>query len=312
MCFIDFPVTFPLMQLLLSSCLCLKHLELHLRGDQDLADGNNWQSLTKFLQTFHFKFAICISDIQTALKTFQTSFWLTEKRWFVAYQNQCLFTIPHCAPEELLTNSLSSLLIHSTAPSTLMFFQNLTKLIINAIPAPQRALSYPESRISSLTYDVSRIRCLSMASLDQLFEWDLMIKNMPELSHLIIQNALLEPTRLNSYNQIRTLEIGTDLLQHDESIDNLFRLFPNTKHFIYRPDIQSIHLMGRFIDGFKQLSSASFNSEGPLYCQDVNYRFDPNLLLSKSRRIARSISVCRIYHLPNNTSSFGIHWWIEE
>ena len=316
MCSIDFPVTFSVIHLLLSDCLRLKHLELHLRGYQDLANGENWRSLTKFLQTFHFNFSVHISNIQRALKTFQTPFWLTEKRWFVAYKNQRLFTIPHFTPDELLANSFGSLHSHSTAPSLQIFYQNVTKLIMNDMPTPRRLLSHPMSQLFSMINDLCRIRCLSVSSLKKLSKLDSIMKNMPHLSHLIIEDVLRtnlsEQTTPNSYKQIRTLEIGTDLLQHDESIDDLFRLFPDIEHFIYRPDIQSIALMTRFIDGFKQLSSASFNSIGPLYCQNVKYRFNTDFLLLKSRRLTPSISVCRIYHLPNTTSSFGIHWWIEE
>jgi hypothetical protein len=160
------------------------------------------------------------------------------------------------------------------------------------------------------------LKSLSIPSLDDLLQFAPIEREMAHLSQLSIKNEItrkqLKRMINNPCEQIRTLEIETKLQGDDCIIDGLFRIFPHIERFIYKPDIQSIALMVRFIDGFTHLSSASFISLGQLYNQDVKFRFNPDLMLLKANRPSYGTSMCRIYHLSNSQSLFGIHWWIEE
>jgi hypothetical protein len=83
------------MECFLSHLSSLKHVQLDLIGNNDLADGYRWQMLTTNWTTFIFKFHLeLISDYETLI-SFQTLFWLEEKHWFVTYTDSCLHSIRH-------------------------------------------------------------------------------------------------------------------------------------------------------------------------------------------------------------------------
>ncbi|CAF0918060.1 unnamed protein product [Adineta steineri] len=62
----------------------LKHVKLSLKGLNDLGDGYRWQMLTSSFMTFSFKFKIELTSINETFRSFQTPFWLEEKRWFAS------------------------------------------------------------------------------------------------------------------------------------------------------------------------------------------------------------------------------------
>ncbi|CAF3282189.1 unnamed protein product, partial [Rotaria sp. Silwood2] len=72
----------------------LKHLELHTKCYADVVNGHRWKIVAKDLITLKFIFNIEVDSIEEILDTFRTSFWLNDKQWFVAYDNNHLFTIP--------------------------------------------------------------------------------------------------------------------------------------------------------------------------------------------------------------------------
>jgi len=83
------------MEYFLSKLPHLKYLELKTKGLVDLFDGYRWQVLTKSLIIFNFKFFRTHLPIETTLASFHTPFWLEEKRWFVVYDDTCLFTVSY-------------------------------------------------------------------------------------------------------------------------------------------------------------------------------------------------------------------------
>jgi hypothetical protein len=303
------------MEWLLQSCTYLKHLELHLRGSSDLAEGEHWSLLAHSLITFNFKFYMIIVAIEETLHSFRTPFWLKEKRWFVAYQDRCLFSVPYFAPVEVSTSYRPP--IHFTAPNDGIFYENVTKLNMEDPSIPLVQLTYPIVRTKLLrTIDLCNLKSLSIPSLDDLLQFAPIERKMAHLSQLSIKNEIttkqLKRMINNPCEQIRTLEIETKLQGDDCIIEGLFRIFPHIERLIYKPDIQSIGLMAHFIDGFTHLSSASFKSLGPLHNQDIKFRFNPDLMLLRAHRPSYCTSICRIYRLLNWESLFGIYWWIEE
>jgi hypothetical protein len=67
-----------------------------------IANGYGWQRLTTSFITLSFKFDVIILNIDDTLNTFHMPFWLEEKRWFVAYRDDFLFSIPHFLPDHRL------------------------------------------------------------------------------------------------------------------------------------------------------------------------------------------------------------------
>ncbi|CAF4606555.1 unnamed protein product [Rotaria sp. Silwood1] len=319
----DFTVSMNYMEYILSNRLYLKHLELHLKGFEDLADGQRWQRLTSSLQTFNFKFNIQLDSIEQILNTFRTLFWLKEKQWFVAYQDKCLFSLPFFAPKHIDTSC--QMPIYSTAPNDTVFYENVTQLSlstskkiikyfthINTLKLEDKISQQELLRFVNLRY----VKHLVILSLDDLLQFTPIECKIPQLRQLTIENKItrkeIEKMMCNSYEQIRTLEISIILQDQNHIVDELLRLFSHTEHFIYNSDIQSIQTMVLFIDGFKHLSSASFISQGPLYNQPQHFRYTHDLIILKTNRIKYGISTCRIYYLPDSTSLFCINWWIEE
>ena len=72
----------------------LKHLDLQAKSYADLVNGNQLAILAKHFITFKFIFEVNLALIERTFDTFRTSFWLINKRWFVAYNNNYLYTIP--------------------------------------------------------------------------------------------------------------------------------------------------------------------------------------------------------------------------
>jgi hypothetical protein len=86
----------------------LKHLELEIKGDNDLVDGQRWEPLMSHLITFDFRFQITnypSSTINTHIPdSFRSLFWLEQKHWFVAFDDQrsTIFTVPRFAPSNII------------------------------------------------------------------------------------------------------------------------------------------------------------------------------------------------------------------
>jgi hypothetical protein len=311
------------MESLLSNRFHLKHLELHVRGFFDLADGHRWQTLTNPLMTFNFKFDVQLLFPQKNLNSFRTPFWREQKQWFVAYQDNCLFSIPYFAPKQVSTSDQPP--IYSTAPHQSIFYKNVTKLIVHETQNPIDRfrhirileLEYPTLRRKLFrSMDLRYVKSLSVLSLENLLQFKAFERKLPRVCHLTVKNEITKTNirrmRNHSYGQIRKLEIKTDLQNQGRIVEALFQLFPHTEHLIYQYDVQSIPLMIRLIDGFQHLLNASFISLGSLYNQNQQFGFNPDLMILKTKRLRHGTTMCRVYQLPNNTSSYGIHWWIEE
>ncbi|CAF3681201.1 unnamed protein product [Rotaria sp. Silwood1] len=292
-----FPVSMDNMEYFLSNCFYLRHLELHLAGYADLTDGQRWQALTNSLVTFYFKFDIhiCINFIEQILDSFRTSFWLEEKHWFIAYYNDYLFSIPYFAPEQVDSSYQS--VIYSTAPDNTIFYSHVNEFTVRNV-------------------DLNQVKHLSILSLEYLLKFMPISKKLPCLYELSVKNDITKHAikRMFTYSleQIQKLTIRISDKYNEYIIEELFRLFPLTKYLIYKSHIPSTYVMIRLINGFEHLLNASFISCGPFSNQEQIFRYDPDLIVSRIKRLTYGTSFCRIYYLPNNGSEFIINWWIEE
>ncbi|CAF3949426.1 unnamed protein product [Rotaria sordida] len=320
-----FPVSMDYMEYFLSNCFYLKHLELHLTGFTDLANGQRWQMLTNSLVTFNFKFDthICFKLIEQILDSFRTSFWLEEKQWFIAYYNDYLFSIPYFAPEQVDSSYQS--VIYSTASDNTIFYNHVNEFTIRK----DKIDKYYFTNINvlklkysiSLKYvlrivDLNQVKHLSILSLEYLLKFMPISKKLPSLYELTVKNDItkhaIKRMLTYSFEQIQKLTIRINDKYNEYIIEELFRLFPYTKYLIYKSHIPSIYIMIRLINGFEYLLNASFISCGPFSNQEQIFRYDPDLIVSRIKRLTYGTSFCRKYYIPNNGSEFIINWWIEE
>ncbi|CAF4056139.1 unnamed protein product [Rotaria sordida] len=320
-----FPVSMDYMEYFLSNCFYLKYLELHLTGFTDLANGQRWQTLTNSLVTFNFKFDthICFKLIEQILDSFRTSFWLEEKQWFIAYYNDYLFSIPYFAPEQVDSSYQS--MIYSTASDNTIFYNHVNEFTIRK----DKIDKYYFTNINvlklkysiSLKYllrivDLNQVKHLSILSLEYLLKFMPISKKLPSLYELSVKNDITKHAikRMLTYSleQIQKLTIRINDKYNEYIIEELFRLFPYTKYLIYKSHIPSINIMIRLINGFEYLLNASFISCGPFSNQEQIFRYDPDLIVSRIKRLTYGTSFCRKYYIPNNGSEFIINWWIEE
>ncbi|CAF4305233.1 unnamed protein product [Rotaria sp. Silwood2] len=280
-----FPVSMDYMEYFLSNCFYLRHFELHLAGYADLTDGQRWQALTNSLVTFYFKFDIhiCINFIEQILNSFRTSFWLEEK---------------HCHVNEFTVRK---------GKISKEYFTNINVLKLK--------YSIPLKYLLRIV-DLNQVKHLSILSLQYLLKLMPISKKLPCLYELSVKNDITKHAikRMFTYSleQIQKLTIRISDKYNEYIIEELFRLFPCTKYLIYKSHISSTHVMIHLINGFEHLLNASFISCGPFSNQEQIFRYDPNLIVSRIKRLTYGASFCRIYYLPNNGSEFIINWWIEE
>ncbi|CAF1028509.1 unnamed protein product [Rotaria sordida] len=303
----------------------LDHLELHLRGYTDLADGQRWQTLTNSLITFNFKFNIhiCFDFIEQVLDSFRTLFWLEEKQWFIAYENDYLFSIPYFAPEQV--NSSYQSVMYSTVPDNTIFYNNINEFTVIKGKIGKRY--FTNINVLKLKYsiplkyllhmiDLNQVKHLSILSLEDLLKFIPISKNLPCLCELSVKNDITKHAikRMLNYSleQIQKLKIRISNKYNEYIIEELFHFFPCTKYLIYKSRISSTYIMIRLINGFEHLLNASFILCGPFSNQEETFRYNPDLIVSRIKRLTHGTSFCRIYHLSNNGSEFIINWWIEE
>jgi hypothetical protein len=298
------------MENVLENCLYIKHLQLHLKGFDDLINGQRWETLAKSLITFNFQIDVDSQLSEQAFDSFHTPFWLEEKQWFVAYKDYCLFSVPYFAPKQMNISCKS--FVHSTAPQSSIFYQNVTKLIVERTPILQKELLY--------TLNLQHIHSLTILYLEDLLQFTPLKRKLPYLSKLSFRYTLqkipvdqMKKIFRHSYEEIRTLEINSNLADQKRILKELFRLFPRTEYLIYQFNIQSTALMICLIDGFEQLSHASFKSSDPWCLKNEKYFYlNPDSMIIRSNRRTYRTTMCRIYHLRYDRWSLVINWWIEK
>ncbi|CAM2729389.1 unnamed protein product [Rotaria socialis] len=296
------------MERLLPNLTQLINFELHAKGRRDLADGHRWKVLTEGLVTFNFKFQIYSSPDDLTLSSFRNEFWVREKRWYVAYKEEYLFSIPYFAPVEVHCSSVSLLSVWKTANDT-SFYENVTKL--NLSPCP----SEDNIRIISTMMDFGCIQQLTISKLNHILFLNFYLLSMHCLHTLCINGSLsldyIEQIRHFRFEQIRTLKISSNSKITDYFIEELLRIFPCVKH-LYVSCLQSRAQMIRLIDGFQHLSSASFTITSWHQENERHCYFEPELLIRDSRRLTRGTYRCRFYRSMRGSQSYDIHIWIEE
>ncbi|CAF3984354.1 unnamed protein product [Rotaria sp. Silwood2] len=309
---------------LLLKLIHLTHLELYATGHNDLANGNRWQIVSNSLTVLNFKFKILETLTKEILKSFCTSFWLVEKRWYVAYEEDYLFTVPHFAPVDVNFFQLQQHVPWTTFDKR-MLYKQATKIsamlssddILGSLLDSLFRRFYDPNillRIIATKIDMCQIQQMTLLSLTDIEYLKLYFPRMSDLQKLSIAEEinidLVEQMRDYRMKQIRTLECCLSTENTSYIIEILLRLFPHVKH-LYVSSISSKMDMIRLIDGFHDLSNASFKTHSKFGNIEQRWYFEPELLMYGSRRLAKSTYTCRLNSLLDEQSSITIQIWIE-
>ncbi|CAF3900477.1 unnamed protein product [Rotaria sordida] len=247
----------------------LKHFEVNANG-RNLADGQQWQILTRDLITFNFKFNTDLDRNELDLHSFRTPYWLEEKCWFVAYQNNCLFSVPRIVSTHVIISS--STYVYTTAPDITYINENIKKLIVKAIPI-QNQIRYTDIEIlnlqCSISYeelmfiiDLRQVKHLFILSLDDLLKFIPLEQVLPCISKLTILNDLtmntIKQMRYYQFEQIHELDISLSYENKNYIMKEIVYIFPFIKQISYRNYIHSIQDIVHFIYGFRHLRSTYF------------------------------------------------------
>ncbi len=308
----------------------LQHLTLKAHARNDVADGYLWQILASSLITFNFKFHFLNIDTNEILDSFRTPFWLEEKRWFVAYQYHSLFSTPHFGPFYIDSFSLSN--IRSTLPGhSFILRQDNSPLFsyVNKFTLNTRNINtnYRFTHIKTLelqfsisfrtiegVVDLNRVKHLVVPSLNNLLTFIPLKYKLPQLYKLSVTNSVTNDTmtEIQCYQFKQILQIKFNIIdEQNNHIMKLFRLFPCAQHFRCS-SIKSTRSMIYLIDGFKDLSNASFSvTDSFINCESYFFQ-NPNTVIKHSKRLTKNNFKCRIYRQSFYSDQYDLVWWIGE
>ncbi|CAF4073823.1 unnamed protein product [Rotaria sordida] len=291
------------MELFLWKLPRLRHFVFSGKVHIDIANGRRWEILAIDLVTFHFNFQLGVGRLNNILETFRTPFWLERKRWFVAYKNHHLFSVPYFA--DTIASFPFYPPVHSTAPDDRFFFQHIKHLQLpevatidlhyfTHIETLELRCTIPLTTLHTMI-DLSRVRHLILDRLINLSNLPILSNIMPNLHKLSLndqwKNILRSVREMQPIEQIRSLQLDLCEITHVSDITQFCRIFPCVEH-LHVNYIDSINYVGSFIDGFKLLSSASFHL--PLVGSNrIRFLRRPNMIVVGSRWLANNTFVCR-------------------
>lgn len=232
----------------LRKLLHLKHFVLKTNGREEFLDGNRWQTSTKSLLTFNFKFTDMHLRSHHSLDSFRTTFWLKDKQWFIAYRNHCLFTIPYFAPEEINLSKFSRIRSTTSYHNTYLIYDYVRKLIVKSRPIQYR---YYFPRITTLELhryvsletlsslmNLNQIKHLSLLSLKDLIFYTPLDCIMCRLDELSVKNEItmdmINQIKHLQFKQILKLHIKINNIDRNDLQDRLYRLFPSLQSIEYQ------------------------------------------------------------------------------
>ncbi|CAF1040046.1 unnamed protein product [Adineta steineri] len=228
-----------------------------------------------------------LTSINETFRSFQTPFWLEEKRWFVAYQNKWLYSIHHSHINVM--NDFSQTSTFSTAPNVIVERNPVHKL----------------SKTQHLYISLNRDKLWFNPS-------DYKLADIREIEITSETTDILRQIKDYQFKQIHKLDI-TIFKEPKNPLDmfeQLLYLFPCIEHLtIYAlADITIDHMLF-IIEKFKHLRNVSFCDRCSSSTETVIY--DNQKLISQiTWRLTDDNFTCRIFNSPAHSESYGIHWWI--
>ena len=292
----------------------LRHLELIADGIDDIINGQRWERSARNLCTLKFNFYIRYPVEVQDLGSFQTPFWIKDKRWFVAFSNERFFSVPHYMTTKV--DGDFQFPQYTTVPDLEIFYRHLDTLVWTEISR------YPTNRFLQVrtlilrsntslrgirkVIDLCLIKHLSISVPEKHWSIQSLLDQMPNLSQLsivgYIANFIKQVSPL-SLNKIQTLSIRTLCLDHNEyNMEPLCDILPNVRHLHINHPCLAEQIF-RFLRQFKYLATASF------YIADWNANNVPESRLY----IQSSIDQMRRTHALNFTSRCDgkrVFFWI--
>ncbi|CAF4474520.1 unnamed protein product [Rotaria sp. Silwood2] len=261
--------------------------EIDIEEAKDIIDGNQWKYLVSHLQTFDFHFCLADRLNKQILDSFRSSFWLTQKRWFVAYDDlqssSSLFTVPRFAPKNIIY--LLNYDTPSCTSSDLCLDQYVDILNLPTL----RPLMHHFINVTSLILQTDKDLCL-----DRILPY----LALPQLKSFSLVNTslLAQLSTETRFESIRSLTIDTlEIKFHAEQICIVFPRIERLKIGI--SDQETMLLL---IDRLKHLSLVTFVYPQPSMFTNITYEW---FVENSSRFKENKNFTC-------NINKVEIHLWI--
>ncbi|CAF1273195.1 unnamed protein product [Adineta ricciae] len=302
----DSDISFSMSQFL-CKLINLKHLEIDVQKATNVPDGQQWESLVSHLIRFDFRFTIYNQKLdndtlEKYLKSFCSSFWLEEKRWFVGYyknlSSDSFFTLPRFVPTSIDTSSVYQPLSTSSNFSFDQYIRCITIL---------QSFSYYD-RFNELTSLIFGGK-FDFNSKSQFFLKDL-LQRLPHVHSLSLQNSQSTLYILNNsiLNQIRSLTIRHTSCrsQFQLSIEpkKWCDVFPRVERLFVSIDMTRDMFI--FIDELKYLSIATFEINDWGKSRDWSNESTREWIRKSSQRLRKDPNFTLLY------SNEEIHFWMNE
>lgn len=245
----------------------LKHLQIRWSdAPLEAFDAKQWQSMTASLVSLHFLLVFNggLPELKRLISGFRTSFWLKEKRWFVAFHGQSLFTLTFPDLTEILT--YAEYPIVSTVP-------NPTSQLSSAPNQCQRqGLFYKEFRWRYIrdndSEPISWRKLSWIIDFSRLTHWTVNTSGrtileaipefMPRLDSLAVSSDAIEDFFIDIDDlrliQIRTLRLTITSLDFDFILQSLGFAFPSLEHLGIIA-LESLSQIDAILQTFPRISS---------------------------------------------------------
>ena len=264
---------------LLSSMKHLTHFALMAdRVDKEWADGGKWARMLTRITTFKFIFTFhsnAFSRQSFDLQSFQTRFWLAEKKWFVTFDSciqrhrSLLYSHPYCLNWYAFYDMIGTFVTKSTSPEPTSFphvpqlaavdwlsmsntllrrCTHLNKLSINAARL-ECSLNWRDLIVELNTSTITWVSLHTIeipTSIDATVE---LLCSLPSVRTLRVSVSLLKMLLGYDWSRMTRLDIIRDsdrlsILLDQSQVDSLCRSFPC---------IQRLEFARCFIDDVSQL-----------------------------------------------------------
>ncbi|CAF1529881.1 unnamed protein product [Adineta ricciae] len=296
--------------------------------DIDMIDGHRWQSITQSLSTFNFKLRPKNKVNQMHLDSFRTPFWTEEKRWFVAYHDEFIFTITDSNLSFMKISSDS--FIYSTIPNSTILYQP-QKSIVRGRASLANDFRFATVKSLELYWDDSWESLASFNNFNHVEHLWIsstschLLKHiqhhMPKLHTLSFLDDSNESAitailyiRGLELKQIRTLQFHRCRFPKEnvDVVGKLSDLFPCAEHikkWIIKSRSDIIDIIGKF----KELRSISFTIQKSVKKPTIASEFRSDSIVHDIRRHLRCVVICRV---EPSSENFGlpecIHLWPQE
>ncbi|UJR18324.1 hypothetical protein I4U23_005226 [Adineta vaga] len=292
----------------------LTHLEIkdeYELSDRNIIDGYRWQRIVQSLISFHFLFYVNDVLTEQSLDSFRTSFWIEEKRWFIAFYDKCLFTISISDHGLSHMKLFSGKPLYSTLPNNTILYRPKYSMFGRRIclentfrftSIKNLYLDWNDSfKILSSIIDLKQIEMLKLSWRYYYLLKDIQY-HMPNLRILKFQDVIhsikfLEKEHIESaeLKQIRTLKFETYLFWNEsiDYIDKLSHSFPLIEHLSTWP-IRSRSDIIYCIDKFPRLTSVSFHIHDSMNNASRCSEFVSDLILNDIKQFFHCSATCYI------------------